>query len=177
MARRRRSELIVALDVPTTAAAVRLARRLRDELAGLPGVLAGLEAMALPKMVIHGDFFPGNLSWNEGRVAGLIDWDESTVDWRAREIADAAIEFSRGDGSLHANPGLVREFIASYVAAGGALLDREREAMRRLRKLRLLWETLYELGRATEGAELDYEYLWANLTSLDGADESLFMEE
>ncbi len=152
-----------------------LHRRLIGEMAVLPDALDQLAKRDLPTMPIHGDFFPGNLLWHDGCIVGLIDWDECAVDWRALEVANAAIEFSRSDG-IHIDPKLVRGFLRDYIAAGGDVVDREREAMLRLRGTRLLWETLYELGRACRGSTLDYPYLWANLTSLDGVDD-VFLED
>ncbi len=160
-----------------------LHRRLIGEMAVLPDALDQLAKRDLPTMPIHGDFFPGNLLWHDGRIMGLIDWDECSVDWRALEVANASIEFSRRDGvrvapvrgvPVGGDQELVRAFLRDYVAAGGQILESEREAMLRLRGTRLLWETLYELGRACRGASLDYSYLWANLTSLDGVDEDIF---
>ena len=157
-----------------------LHQRLSDEIEALPATLAELDALDLPTMPIHGDFFPGNLLWHDGRIAGLIDWDECSVDWRALEVANASIEFSRSDGihivPVRGDPELVRGFLRDYIAAGGEILDRERRAMLRLRNMRLLWETLYELGRACRDATVDYAYLWANLTSLDGIDD-VFLED
>lgn len=43
-----------------------------DRLAGLRGRLAGLRA---PQVVMHGDFWPGNLLLADGRVRGVIDWE------------------------------------------------------------------------------------------------------
>ncbi len=153
-----------------------LRQHVSDELAALPSTLAELSSLDLPTMPIHGDFFPGNLLWHDGRIAGLIDWDECGVDWRALEVANAAIEFSHSDG-IHMDPELVRGFLRDYVAAGGEILDRERAAMLRLRNMRLLWETLYELGRACRGATLDYAYLWGNLTSLEHAPDGVYLED
>ena len=152
-----------------------LHRRLIGEMSVLADALDQLGNRDLPTMPIHGDFFPGNLLWHDGRIAGLIDWDECSVDWRALEVANAAVEFSRSDG-IHMEPALVRAFLEDYVRAGGEILDRERAAMLRLRQMRLLWETLYELGRACRGATLDWAYLWGNLTSLDGVDD-VFLED
>jgi Ser/Thr protein kinase RdoA (MazF antagonist) len=157
-----------------------LHRRLIGEMSVLADALDQLAKSDLPTMPIHGDFFPGNLLWNDGRIAGLIDWDECAVDWHALEVANASIEFSRSDGGrvapVRGDPEPVRGFLRDYIAAGGEILDRERLALGRLRRLRLLWETLYELGRACRGAALDYVYLWANLTSLDDAPDDIYLE-
>ena len=66
------------------------------------------------------------------------------------------------------DPALLRTFLQQYVAAGGEILDVERKAMPSLRRIRLLWETLYELGRACRGFAVDWDYLIGNLTALDG---------
>jgi len=152
-----------------------LRQRIDGELAAAPHALRALAALDLPSMPIHNDYFPGNLLWHNGQVAAVIDWDETNVDWRALEVANASIEFSQpNDDQLEPDPALVRDFLRDYVAAGGELLDRERAAMLRLRKLRLLMETLYELGRACRGLPLDEPYLWRNLTSLDSFGDDLF---
>ncbi len=30
-----------------------------------------------PSVLVHGDFWPGNLLWNEGKLVGVIDWEEA----------------------------------------------------------------------------------------------------
>jgi aminoglycoside phosphotransferase (APT) family kinase protein len=37
--------------------------------------LPALEAPAL----LHGDFWPGNVIWREGQIAGVIDWEEAVI--------------------------------------------------------------------------------------------------
>jgi aminoglycoside phosphotransferase (APT) family kinase protein len=36
----------------------------------------------------HGDFWPGNMLWREGRIVGVIDWEESVI---GEPLADLAI--------------------------------------------------------------------------------------
>jgi Ser/Thr protein kinase RdoA (MazF antagonist) len=43
----------------------------------------------LPRSVIHGDFAPWNLLWRDGRLTGLIDFDDVRLDLRATDLAIA----------------------------------------------------------------------------------------
>jgi Ser/Thr protein kinase RdoA (MazF antagonist) len=43
----------------------------------------------LPCSVIHGDFAPWNLLWRDGRLTGLIDFDDVRLDLRAADVAIA----------------------------------------------------------------------------------------
>lgn len=47
----------------------------------------------LPKLVIHSDYHPGNLKFQNERVVGLLDFDWSKIDLRAFDVALAAWYF------------------------------------------------------------------------------------
>ncbi len=151
-----------------------LHRRLIGEMAVLPDALDQLARRGLPTMPIHNDYWEGNLIARDGRIVGVVDWDECAVDWRAIEVVDAACSFGRGELGYEFDPPKAREFLELYVEAGGEILSEERQALLPLRKIRLIWETLYELGRGCQGHSLDEPYLWGNLTSLDRVDEDVF---
>ncbi len=151
-----------------------LHRRLIGEMAVLPDALDQLARLGLPTIPIHGDYWEGNLIVRGDKIVGVVDWDECAVDWRAIEIVDAACSFGRGELGYEFDPPKAREFLKLYVHCGGEILSEERQALLPLRKIRLVWETLYELGRACGGYSLDQPYLWGNLTSLDGVDKDVF---
>ena len=44
---------------------------------------------------MHGDFFRGNVLVADGRVAGLVDWEEAHVDWFTAELANGVWEFCK----------------------------------------------------------------------------------
>lgn len=46
---------------------------------GLPGLLRG------DLTLVHGDYHPGNLVWRDGRVAGIVDWENLA---RSRPLED-----------------------------------------------------------------------------------------
>ena len=154
-----------------------LHRRLIGEVTVLTDALDQVAKLELPSIPVHGDYWEGNLIVRGDKVVGVVDWDECTVDWRAIEIIDAACSFGRGENDYDFNPVAANEFLNLYVQAGGEILEQEREALLPLRKIRLLWETLYELGRACQGFPLDQAHLWGNLISLDGVAEDVFREE
>ena len=49
--------------------------------------LRRLGAWSLPKTVVHGDFFPGNLLVSGGQVTGVLDFDFAHPDVRAADLA------------------------------------------------------------------------------------------
>ncbi len=151
-----------------------LHRRLIGEVAVLPDALDQLAGRGLPTMPIHNDYWEGNLIVRDGHIVGIADWDECAVDWRAIEVVDAACSFGRGEIGYEFDAPKAREVLGMYVGAGGEIFEEERQALLPLRRIRLLWETLYELGRACGGYSLDQPYLWGNLISLDGVDGNVF---
>jgi aminoglycoside phosphotransferase (APT) family kinase protein len=62
------------------------------ELAALHGRLAGHQ---VPQVVVHGDFWPGNLLLDGGQVRGVIDWECSRQDGPpSRDLARFMISYS-----------------------------------------------------------------------------------
>ncbi|MGI6642555.1 MAG: phosphotransferase family protein [Bacillota bacterium] len=53
-------------------------------------------AMPLPKrnspVLLHGDYWPGNVVWREGRVAAVIDWEDSAVGDPLTDVSNARLE-------------------------------------------------------------------------------------
>lgn len=46
-----------------------------------------------PPALLHGDFWPGNLLWHEGRLAALIDWEDAARGSPLADLANARLEF------------------------------------------------------------------------------------
>jgi homoserine kinase type II len=49
---------------------------------------------ALPRLVIHGDYYAGNLLFRGDRIVGVVDYDKSSWQPRIAELAEALIYFS-----------------------------------------------------------------------------------
>jgi aminoglycoside phosphotransferase len=72
-------------DDPATRADVDRLTGLRDELAG----------HLVPQVVVHNDFWPGNLLLAGGRVSGVIDWEGARLQGLAvRDVAHFALTYS-----------------------------------------------------------------------------------
>jgi aminoglycoside phosphotransferase (APT) family kinase protein len=71
---------------------------------------------ALPTLnrtvLLHGDFWPGNLLWKNDRLAAVVDWEDAQI---GDPLADFAI--SRLDTLLIFGPGALHEFTRCYQAA------------------------------------------------------------
>jgi homoserine kinase type II len=49
---------------------------------------------ALPKLVVHGDYHPGNLKFADDLVSGIFDLDWATLQPRLRDLADGIVLFA-----------------------------------------------------------------------------------
>jgi aminoglycoside phosphotransferase (APT) family kinase protein len=62
-------------------------RRIRDVLDS---------AQPLPRrnrsVLLHGDFWPGNTLWNDGRLVAVIDWEDAAVGDPLADVANARLE-------------------------------------------------------------------------------------
>src|SRR5690606_1157569 len=42
--------------------------------------------------VLHGDFWPGNVLWRDGRIAAVLDWEDAAVGDPLSDLAAARLE-------------------------------------------------------------------------------------
>lgn len=45
-----------------------------------------------PTVLLHGDFWPGNLLWREGRLAAVIDWEDAAVGDPLADVGNCRLE-------------------------------------------------------------------------------------
>lgn len=102
---------------------------------------------------LHGDFYPGNMLAVDGRIVGLIDWDEALLGPPERELAWAAWEWADGLETLDLASAL--EFVDVYRAAGGPARRIGEHDLRPLVRQRLRWEVGYQ--RANPSYDAEYE--------------------
>jgi len=43
-------------------------------------------------VLLHGDFWPGNILWNEGEVAAIIDWEDAKIGDPLADVANSRLE-------------------------------------------------------------------------------------
>ena len=107
-ARRRRDQAVAAADL--------LARlhRAAGDWAG--GQRSGWQALPGdgPQGPIHGDVYPGNVLVRRGRIAGLVDWEESHVDLLAYDLANAVWEFCKDKRKHDFDRRLATTMLAAY---------------------------------------------------------------
>ncbi len=108
--------------------AVRLARSLAirpahlDESLDEGRIRAALEAawpMPQPAepVLLHGDFWPGNILWRDGRIAGVVDWEDAGVGHPLGDLAITRLDllWSCGVEAMH-------DFTRRYQALTGEAL-------------------------------------------------------
>lgn len=68
---------------------------------------------------VHRDFFPGNVLCRDGRIVGLVDWDE--VEWSPliNEVAWSVWEFGKSSAGDALVLDHALDFLAEYERAGG----------------------------------------------------------
>jgi len=62
-------------------------------------------------VVLHGDYWPGNVLWRDGRVAGIVDWEDAMFGDPLADLGVARLELSWFFG-----PAAARDFTGRYLA-------------------------------------------------------------
>jgi Ser/Thr protein kinase RdoA (MazF antagonist) len=95
----------VGEDDPLTAAAVR-------------AVTARLPLGTSDRVFTHGDFHPGNVLWQRGRISGLVDWSEARLDTRWYDLA-----YCRAAVCVHHGPDMADRLADAYSNTVGRTSD------------------------------------------------------
>jgi aminoglycoside phosphotransferase (APT) family kinase protein len=70
------------------------------------------------RVLVHGDYWPGNILWRRGRLVGLVDWEQPRLGEPTKDIATC-----RGDLWVLFGQAAADEFLDRYVAVGGQPLN------------------------------------------------------
>jgi len=73
-----------------------------------------VRAASSRRVLVHGDYWPGNLLWSRGRLQGLVDWEEPALGEPAQDVATC-----RSDLTLFFGASVADAFLAHYEAAAG----------------------------------------------------------
>jgi aminoglycoside phosphotransferase (APT) family kinase protein len=99
---------------------------LEDPIASLPPLLpatpagdrvrAELEAGTItveprPPVLVHGDYWPGNVIWRDGRLVAVIDWEDACLGDPLSDLATARVELLCQHG-----PAATEAFTTAYLA-------------------------------------------------------------
>jgi homoserine kinase type II len=91
-ARRALARLVTIWRLDTNPLLSDLIRRLEAEVRGLAVRLAHYGA--LPRLVIHGDYYADNLIFEGDRIVGVVDYDRAHLEARVAELSEALIYFA-----------------------------------------------------------------------------------
>jgi Ser/Thr protein kinase RdoA (MazF antagonist) len=94
----------------------------------------------LPRTLVHGDFFPGNVLVTDDGVSGIIDWEEAQVDWGTWDLACAIGSFCQAGDDLDADA--CRAFVDDYRAAGGTAASHDDDLLVPLMRVKRILEVL-----------------------------------
>jgi len=87
-----------------------------DRFAGASAVRAALQASWPPApvnrpTVLHGDYWPGNVLWRDGRLVGVIDWEDAAFGDPLADLSVTRLEIAWAYG-----PDAMADLTARYVA-------------------------------------------------------------
>jgi aminoglycoside phosphotransferase (APT) family kinase protein len=71
----------------------------------------------VPPTLVHTDYWPGNILWEDGRISAVVDWEEAAFGDPAIDVA-----YCRMDIILRGMYQAAEEFLAVYEAASGGAL-------------------------------------------------------
>ena len=52
-----------------------------------------------PPVLLHGDFWPGNLLWRDGRLVAILDWEDAALGDPLSDVAGCRLELLWKHGS------------------------------------------------------------------------------
>ena len=103
----------------------------------------------LPTSLIHGDLTYDNFLVDDCGVTGVLDFEFSTFDWRAMELAICLSKYCCEKEPF----GYFEQFIEGF-AVHGELTKTEIDSICTLIRLRILSNVVYFVGRAFAGEDL-----------------------
>ncbi|MBV9170958.1 MAG: phosphotransferase [Chloroflexi bacterium] len=66
------------------------------------------------RVLVHNDYWPGNLLWRRGRLVGLVDWEAPRLGDAGRDVGTC-----HGDASMLFGHAAAERFLENYIEAGG----------------------------------------------------------
>ena len=86
--------------------------------AAVSAVTARLPSLSSERVFVHGDFHPGNVLWQRGRISGVVDWSAARLDARWSELA-----YCRADVCLLLGPDVADRLTDAYSEIVGVTSD------------------------------------------------------
>lgn len=76
-------------------------------------------AFSGPRRLLHGDFWPGNVMWQDDLLVAVLDWEDAALGDPLLDLAGARVELACAEGEA-----MAQRFTADYVAATGCDITR-----------------------------------------------------
>jgi aminoglycoside phosphotransferase (APT) family kinase protein len=86
--------------------------------AAVTAVAARLPLLSAERVLTHGDFHPGNVLWQRGRISGIVDWGAAGLGARWSELA-----YCRADVCLLLGPDAADRLADAYSSIVGEASD------------------------------------------------------
>ncbi len=122
----------------------------------------------LTRGAIHGDFYRGNLRVRDGRIHGVLDWEDARVDWPAWELANTTWEVCKDEARDRLDPERSARFLDAYAEADG---PGELGPFDDLLRFRLVADALYSLTSAARDEPWSPDYVAHLLRALERLDD------
>jgi aminoglycoside phosphotransferase (APT) family kinase protein len=81
------------------AAEARLSSRLPDQGARAAAVLGEPPVAPNDRVLLHGDFWPGNVLWRDGHVAAVVDWEDAALGDPLADVGNCRLELLWAHGA------------------------------------------------------------------------------
>jgi aminoglycoside phosphotransferase (APT) family kinase protein len=65
-----------------------------------------------PSVLLHGDYWPGNILWRDGRVAAIVDWEDAAIGDPLYDLANTRLELLWALG-VDAMEGFTRRYLST----------------------------------------------------------------
>jgi aminoglycoside phosphotransferase (APT) family kinase protein len=86
--------------------------------AAVSAVAARLSSGTSERVLAHGDFHPGNILWQRGRISGVVDWSAARLDTRWYDVA-----YCRAAVCVHLGPDIADRLTDAYSGIVGGTAD------------------------------------------------------
>jgi Ser/Thr protein kinase RdoA (MazF antagonist) len=121
----------------------------------------------LPAVPIHADFYRGNLLCSEGRVVGLLDWDDARVSSREYELAWSVWEFAQApEPGVTLDAGRAARFLTAYEETGPVDVS-DRSFVVPLIRAHLRFEVMRAAADRERGRPVDEDYVAREVAAFD----------
>jgi Ser/Thr protein kinase RdoA (MazF antagonist) len=107
---------------------------------------------------VHADYYSRNTLTRDGRICGVIDWNDSDIAPLILEVGWCTWEFTQTPTGDELHDDRARAFLTAYVEAGGPCPPSEFASAVQAIRWRLRNESRYELAAAARGEDWDQEY-------------------